>query len=69
MKKLFKVMLIVPFFSLIGCSDKNTAEESVVNINDTKEMTRDIIGNNAFLYYKDYNAQLHQTFYIHLAIF
>ena len=55
MKKPFKAMLIVSFFLLIGCSDKNVSEESVTTINDTKEMTRDIIGNNAFLYYKDYD--------------
>ncbi|SVD93089.1 uncharacterized protein METZ01_LOCUS445943, partial [marine metagenome] len=55
MKTHLKIMLIVSFFLLAGCSDKNVSEESVTTINDTKEMTRDIIGNNAFLYYKDYD--------------
>ena len=55
MKKLLKVILIVSFFSLIGCSEKNISEKSVITMNGTKEITRDIIGNNAFLYYKDYD--------------
>ena len=49
-------MLIISFFLLTGCSDKNVSEESVSTINDTNEMTRDLIGNNAFLYYKDYDG-------------
>jgi len=55
MKQLCKVILVVFFSLLVGCSDNGTSDESKTTINDVKEMTRDIIGNNAFLYYKDYD--------------
>lgn len=55
MKKLIKVILVMGFGVLAACSENNTAEETTATMDEVKEATRDIIGNNAFLYYKDYD--------------
>lgn len=55
MKKLMKVILVMGFGVLAACSENNTSEEPVATMDEVKEATRDIIGNNAFLYYKDYD--------------
>jgi len=55
MKKLMKVILVMGFGVLAACSENNTSEEPAPTMDDVKEMTRDIIGNNAFLYYKNYD--------------
>jgi catechol 2,3-dioxygenase-like lactoylglutathione lyase family enzyme len=55
MKKLMKVILVMGFGVLAACSENKSAEEPVPTMDVVKEATRDIIGNNAFLYYKDYD--------------
>lgn len=55
MKKLMKVILVMGFGVLAACSENKSVEEPAPTMDVVKEATRDIIGNNAFLYYKDYD--------------
>ena len=52
--KQIKYFMIFGFLLMLGaCMDRQNDE--IMNIMDNKEeATRDIIGNNAFLYYKNY---------------
>ena len=58
MKRLFKVILFVGFATLAGCGQEQASEPQETSMDDVKEVTRDILGNNAFLYYKDYDEAI-----------
>lgn len=48
--------MLAAFALISACSDNGASENNEPTMDDVKEMTRDIIGNNAFLYYKDYDG-------------
>jgi catechol 2,3-dioxygenase-like lactoylglutathione lyase family enzyme len=52
-KRIVKIFAVIPFLLLLSCGDNRAS--------DMSEDTRDIIANNAFLYYKDY--QVAKRFY------
>ncbi len=58
MKQLFKVIMVMGFATLAGCAEESTTGAEDAAMDDVKEMTRDIIGNNAFLYYKNYDEAI-----------
>lgn len=55
MIKFFKAILVMGFATLAACSDNGTSEQSGSDMDAVEERANDIIGNNAFLYYKDYD--------------
>jgi catechol 2,3-dioxygenase-like lactoylglutathione lyase family enzyme len=59
MKKLFtKFIMVMGFATLAACSENATPEPETATMDEVKEATRDITGNNAFLYYKDYDEAI-----------
>lgn len=54
-RRLFKIIAIMSFTILCACSDNGTTNSNDTKMGEVKEATRDIIGNNAFLYYKNYD--------------
>ncbi len=58
MIRLFKVIMLFGFATLAGCSDSGTSEEPAPETAAVEERANDIIGNNAFLYYKDYDEAI-----------
>ncbi|MBT7544287.1 MAG: VOC family protein [Kordiimonadaceae bacterium] len=55
LKILTKFFIIITFILVCGCSNNSESENNNIVMDDTKEIMRDIIGNNAYLYYKNYN--------------
>lgn len=51
-------MMVMGFAVLSACSEKATSENTDATMDDVSASTRDIIGNNAFLYYKDYDGAI-----------
>ena len=59
MKKLFtKFIMVMGFATLAACSENATPEPETATMDEVKEATRYITGNNAFLYYKDYDEAI-----------
>ncbi len=52
----FKLIVIMAFAAVTACSDNGSSENNMAKMDDVKEAARDIIGNNAFFYYKDYSG-------------
>ncbi|MCP5381863.1 MAG: VOC family protein [Kordiimonadaceae bacterium] len=50
-----RMLIILSCVFITGCSDNDTSNDKSVTMDDVREATRDIIGNNAFLYYKNYD--------------
>lgn len=60
MPKIIKRMiLILSCAAISACSDNATTETEQPTMDEVKEVTRDIIGNNAYLYYKNYDEAVH----------
>ncbi|MDG1708521.1 MAG: VOC family protein [Emcibacteraceae bacterium] len=58
MKKLFKFIMVISFTTLAACSENAPSEPEVSTMDEVTEAANDIIGNNAFLYYKDYDEAI-----------
>lgn len=58
MNRLFKVIMVFGMATLSACSDSGTSEQAEPTMDEVEERANDIIGNNAFLYYKDYNEAI-----------
>ena len=56
LKKACKWFAVFSLLLVASCSDNSTTENASATMDDVKEVSRDIIGNNAFLYYKNYDV-------------
>ncbi|MCB2092716.1 MAG: VOC family protein, partial [Alphaproteobacteria bacterium] len=50
-----RMLLLLSCVIISACSDNGASDDKAATMNDVKEAARDIIGNNAFLYYKNYD--------------
>lgn len=59
MNKISKFILVITFGLISACAHNGTSENTEATMDDVEEVTRDIIGNNAFLYYKNWDEAVH----------
>ncbi|MBL4602556.1 MAG: VOC family protein [Emcibacteraceae bacterium] len=48
---IYRIFIVISLITISACSQSNAQQD----MDDVKEVTRDIIGNNAFLYYRNYD--------------
>jgi catechol 2,3-dioxygenase-like lactoylglutathione lyase family enzyme len=58
MTRLIKIIFIFGFVALAGCSDNNMSGDNEQTMAAVEKRANDIIGNNAFLYYKNYDEAI-----------